>query len=60
MTPEEGARLPVEYALLGEGAISGRFVEPGGETPWCGRSGHHSEQRSPGGRRAERRLAVQS
>ena len=34
MTPEEGARLPVEYALLGEGAMSGRFVEPAGETPW--------------------------
>ncbi|CAI9403352.1 3-oxoacyl-[acyl-carrier-protein] reductase FabG [Pleomorphomonas sp. T1.2MG-36] len=34
MTPEEGARLPVEYALLGEGAVSGRFVEPAGETPW--------------------------
>lgn len=34
MTPEEGARLPVEYALLGEGAVTGRFVEPGGETPW--------------------------
>ena len=34
MTPEEGARLPVEYALLGENAVSGRFVEPGGETPW--------------------------
>ncbi|KAA0594918.1 NAD(P)-dependent dehydrogenase (short-subunit alcohol dehydrogenase family) [Azospirillum lipoferum] len=34
MTPEEGARLPVEFALLGENAASGRFVEPGGETPW--------------------------
>lgn len=34
MTPEEGARLPVEYALLGDHAVSGRFVEPGGETPW--------------------------
>lgn len=34
MTAEEGARLPVQYALLGEGAVSGRFVEPGGETPW--------------------------
>ncbi len=34
MTPEEGARLPVEYALLGKGAVSGRFVEPAGETPW--------------------------
>lgn len=34
MTPEEGARLPVKYALLGEDAVSGRFVEPDGETPW--------------------------
>jgi len=34
MTPEEGARLPVAYALLDEGAPSGRFVEPNGETPW--------------------------
>lgn len=34
MTAEEGARLPVKYALLGEGAVSGRFVEPNGETPW--------------------------
>lgn len=34
MTPEEGAKLPVEYALLGENAVSGRFVEASGETPW--------------------------
>jgi len=34
MTPEEGAKLPVHYALLGPDAVSGRFVEPGGETPW--------------------------
>jgi NAD(P)-dependent dehydrogenase (short-subunit alcohol dehydrogenase family) len=34
MTPEEGARLPVEYALLGKDAVSGRFVEASGETPW--------------------------
>ncbi|MBW7970194.1 SDR family NAD(P)-dependent oxidoreductase [Bradyrhizobium sp. BR 10289] len=34
MTPEEGARLPVEYALLGEKAVSGQFVEPSGRTPW--------------------------
>lgn len=34
MTPEEGARLPVEYALLGDDAVSGRFVEPDGDTPW--------------------------
>jgi NAD(P)-dependent dehydrogenase (short-subunit alcohol dehydrogenase family) len=32
MTPEEGAKLPVRYALSGE--ESGRFVEPDGETPW--------------------------
>lgn len=34
MTPEQGARLPVEYALLGPGAVSGRFVEPDGNAPW--------------------------
>ena len=34
MTPEEGARLPVEYALLGDDAVSGRFVEASGATPW--------------------------
>ncbi|ESQ92862.1 SDR family oxidoreductase [Asticcacaulis benevestitus] len=34
MTAEEGARLPVKYALLGEDAVSGQFVEPGGTTPW--------------------------
>ncbi len=34
MTPEEGARLPVQYALLGDDAVSGRFVEPNGDTPW--------------------------
>lgn len=34
MTVEEGAKLPVEYALLGENAVSGRFVEPDGVTPW--------------------------
>lgn len=28
MTPEDGARLPVAYALLGEDGVSGRFVEP--------------------------------
>lgn len=32
ITPEEGARLPVRYALSGE--ESGRFVEFAGETPW--------------------------
>ncbi len=34
MTAEEGARLPVQYALLGEDAVSGQFVEPNGPTPW--------------------------
>ena len=32
ITPEEGARLPVRYALVGK--ESGRFVEAAGETPW--------------------------
>jgi NAD(P)-dependent dehydrogenase (short-subunit alcohol dehydrogenase family) len=32
MTPEEGARLPVHYAL--KGTQSGSFVEPDGTTPW--------------------------
>ncbi len=34
MTPQEGAKLPVKYALLGGDAVSGRFVEASGETPW--------------------------
>jgi NAD(P)-dependent dehydrogenase (short-subunit alcohol dehydrogenase family) len=34
MSPAEGARLPVEYALMGPGAGSGRFVEPQGDAPW--------------------------
>lgn len=34
MTAEEGARLPVEYALLEDGAVSGRFIEPAGNAPW--------------------------
>ncbi|MBY6261058.1 SDR family oxidoreductase [Azospirillum sp. 412522] len=34
LTAEEGARLPVKYALLGEDAVTGRFVEASGETPW--------------------------
>lgn len=32
MTPAEGAKLPVQYALAGE--ETGLFVEPGGTTPW--------------------------
>ncbi|MEO8855382.1 MAG: SDR family oxidoreductase [Burkholderiaceae bacterium] len=36
LTPEQGARLPVQYALLREGdAVSGKFVEASGVvTPW--------------------------
>ena len=34
MTPEEGAKLPVQYALLEDDAVSGRFVEASGETSW--------------------------
>jgi NAD(P)-dependent dehydrogenase (short-subunit alcohol dehydrogenase family) len=34
MSPAEGARLPVEYALMGTDAGSGRFVEPQGDAPW--------------------------
>ncbi|WP_432349864.1 SDR family oxidoreductase (plasmid) [Shinella yambaruensis] len=34
MTPAEGARLPVQYALLGEGAVSGQFVAPEGPVAW--------------------------
>lgn len=34
MTPEEGARLPVRYALLGADAVSGRFIEPKGYASW--------------------------
>jgi NAD(P)-dependent dehydrogenase (short-subunit alcohol dehydrogenase family) len=32
ITPQEGARLPVQHAL--DGTDNGRFVEPGGYTPW--------------------------
>jgi len=34
MTPQEGARLPVQYALLETDVVSGRFVEPAGDAPW--------------------------
>lgn len=35
MTAEEGARTPVQFALLGDDPVTGRFFEPGGaETPW--------------------------
>ncbi|MNL76104.1 3-ketoacyl-(acyl-carrier-protein) reductase [compost metagenome] len=32
MTPAEGARLPVKFAL--GGTDNGRFIEPDGYTPW--------------------------
>ena len=35
MSPEEGAALPVRYALLGAGDfVTGQFVEAAGVTPW--------------------------
>ncbi|CAD7037819.1 short-chain dehydrogenase [Pseudorhizobium endolithicum] len=34
MTPEEGARLPVQYALLKDNAVSGQFVAPEGSVAW--------------------------
>lgn len=35
MTPEQGARLPVQYALLSQDdAVSGTFIEASGVTPW--------------------------
>jgi NAD(P)-dependent dehydrogenase (short-subunit alcohol dehydrogenase family) len=34
MTPEEGARTPVKFALLGDDAVSGRHFGPGGEIAW--------------------------
>lgn len=34
MTPEEGARMPVKFALLADDTVSGRFEGPSGETPW--------------------------
>lgn len=35
VTVEEGAKLPVKYALLDStDAVSGRFIELGGEPPW--------------------------
>lgn len=35
MTPEEGARLPVQYALVNDAdAVSGQFVEASGVTAW--------------------------
>ncbi|MDC0719049.1 SDR family NAD(P)-dependent oxidoreductase [Nannocystis bainbridge] len=34
LTAEDGARLPVQHALRGADAVSGRFVEASGDTPW--------------------------
>lgn len=34
LTPQEGARLPVAFAILGEAGVTGRFMEPDGATPW--------------------------
>ncbi|GAB7535715.1 SDR family oxidoreductase [Burkholderia sp. 3C] len=34
LSVEEGARISVKYALLGDDAVSGTFVEAGGTTPW--------------------------
>ena len=34
MTPAEGARLPVHYALLGDEAVTGQFVAPDGPVAW--------------------------
>jgi NAD(P)-dependent dehydrogenase (short-subunit alcohol dehydrogenase family) len=34
LSVEEGARMPVKYALLGDDAVSGTFVEASGATPW--------------------------
>ena len=34
LTPDQAAKTPVHFALLGDGAVSGRFVDAHGETPW--------------------------
>jgi len=34
LTPQEAAKTPVKYALLGDDAVSGRFVATAGELPW--------------------------
>mgnify|MGYP003639248691 CR=1 FL=1 len=34
LSVEEGARLPVQFALQGDDAVSGQFVEAGAQTPW--------------------------
>jgi NAD(P)-dependent dehydrogenase (short-subunit alcohol dehydrogenase family) len=34
LTPDQAAKTPVQFALLGDDAVSGRFVDSGGETAW--------------------------
>ncbi|EKF57555.1 MAG: SDR family oxidoreductase [Agrobacterium albertimagni] len=34
MTPTEGARLPVQYALLDDSSVTGQFVAPEGPVAW--------------------------
>ncbi len=34
LTPDQAARTPVKYALLGDDAVSGRFVKTDGEIDW--------------------------
>jgi NAD(P)-dependent dehydrogenase (short-subunit alcohol dehydrogenase family) len=34
LTPEQAAKTPVKFALLGDVAVSGRFVDTDGETAW--------------------------
>uniref|UniRef100_A0A7C1P1F6 SDR family oxidoreductase n=1 Tax=Agrobacterium albertimagni TaxID=147266 RepID=A0A7C1P1F6_9HYPH len=34
MTPAEGARLPVQYALLADSSVTGQFVSPEGPVAW--------------------------
>jgi NAD(P)-dependent dehydrogenase (short-subunit alcohol dehydrogenase family) len=34
LTPDQAAKTPVQFALLGDHAVSGRFVDAGGETAW--------------------------
>ena len=33
-TPDEGAKIPVHYALLGDDAVTGEFVSAKGSIPW--------------------------
>jgi NAD(P)-dependent dehydrogenase (short-subunit alcohol dehydrogenase family) len=34
LTPEQGAKMPVKFALLGDDAVSGRYVGADGEIAW--------------------------